>query len=279
MEGPDPVRVAAACEHLPGTAWVAVGYRGSSIRDLARAAVVLATRYMRPGGSFSVDVDATGGVHPSDVSGALTSAILDEVKGSRIEQAESRVRFRAALDGAKGVVGVQLREGPGGAPTGGTRAVCLVSGGTHSSVVAWMAVLTGWRVTMVHASDGEEGLRGAARLFSELAHRADPTGMRLVVLEGAPPASMLYGYVSRTKAAVFAGFTPQSGLPPQGFRGRVFAPLYVATEEFFSAEFGALGATGVRSKTSWEGAGAGRFRAREFGGRRADVSEVLDGLA
>lgn len=278
MDGPDPVRVAAACEHLPGTAWVAVGYRGKTLGDLSRAARTLAARYLRPGGSFSVDAEVSGG-HPSDLAGALTSAILGSVKGSRVDEEGAMVRFKAALDEESGVVGVRLRDGPGGAPTGGSEAVCLVSGGAHSSVVAWMTVLSGQRVTMVHASEGERGVRGVARLYAELSHRSDPLGLRLVVLEGAPPDSMLYGFVSRSKAPAFGGFTPLSGLPPASFRGRVHAPLYMATEEYFDTEFRGLGTPEVRSKTEWKGAGKSRFTVREFGGERADVSGVLDGLA
>lgn len=279
VEGPDPVGVAVLFEHLPGVAWIAAGYRGKTIGELARAAALLSSRYLGKGAGFLVDAEASGGGHPSDVSGPLTSAILGRVKGTKVKEDEPSVRIRAALDGESGAVGVELRRGPGGTPTGRARAACLVSGGVRSSVVAWMTVLAGSRVELVHANGGERGVRAAARLYSELSHRSDPRGLKLVVLDGAPAASLLFGYAARAAGQVFGGFTPSSGPPDPRFGGRVLAPLFVAPDDLFREAFQGLGAGGEAAKTDWESEGGGRASSREFGGKKADVSEVLDGLA
>lgn len=279
VEGTDPVRVVSLFENFPGVSWIAAGYSGRTLRELAAGAATVSSRYLRRGGGFRVDAEATGGRYQSDLAGALTSAILERVKGARVAEAGAKVRIRASLDSGGGAVGVELRRGPGGAPTGRAGATCLVSGGTHSSVVAWMSVLTGHRVTMVHAKEGEPGLRAAAKLYAELSHRSDPRWLRLVVLEGGSVPSMLFAYVSDAKGEVFGGFTSSGGAPPPGFGGRVLAPLAFAPEEFFLAEYAGLGIGGDPAKTKWERGGGGKAASREFGGRRADVSDVIDGLA
>jgi hypothetical protein len=276
LAGPEPLRLAALFGNMPGVSWVAVGLTASSHRELSLASRELAQRYLRKGDHFFVEAEGTTGVSSSDISGIVTSAVLDTSRGSRVSSESPRVRFRAAFDGGNGVVGVEVRRGPGGTPTGKEQVACLVSGGMHSSVVAWEAVLQGFRVRLVHAKYSEESLRAVARLYSELSYRADPRGLSLEVLEGGSVGWELSRCASSFKGKVFAGYTP-------GALGRqlpkVLSPLYLMREEKFLSEFETLGIQGFDAPEDWDRGGKGKRRAMTLVGRRADISGVLDGMA
>jgi len=273
--GPEPVRLAALFGDMPGVSWVAVGLTARSLRELSAAAGELSTRYLRNRDRFSVEAEGTAGVLASDVAGIVTSALLDGAKGSRVSSESPKVRFRAAFDGEKGVVGVEARRGQGGTPTGGEQVACLVSGGIRSSVVAWEAVLHGFKVRLVHAKFTEESLRAVARLYSELSYRADPRGLSLEVLEGESIGGALSRYAGSFRGKVFAGYTPgayERRLP------NVLAPLYLMSGERFAEEFEALGIRSFDAPEDWKKKGEGVLTVRMYAGRRADVSGVLDGM-
>jgi adenylyl- and sulfurtransferase ThiI len=182
--GPEPVSVAAALGDMPGVSWVAVGVSGHSSRDLSDSAKILSGIYVHPRERFAVKAEGPSRAVASDLEGRITSSILESIRGSRVSVESPRVVFRVAFDGKAGAVGVELKPGPGGVPTGNDEAACLVSGGMHSSVLAWLAVIAGFRVRLVHAESGDESLRAVAELYSELSHRADPRGLNLEVLGG-----------------------------------------------------------------------------------------------
>ena len=277
MNGPEPLGGAAALRHLPGVAWIAVGFGAEGDGELARASESLAKTYLRRGDRFSVEPEATEGVLASDVAGAVTSRMLGAVKGSRSSESP-RVRFRVAVDGQKGAVGVEVRQGAGGVPTGRERVSCLVSGGAHSAVVAWMAAHAGFRVRMVHSKVSEESLRAVARLYSELSNRVDPRGMSLEVLEGESVAGSVNGYAGRHRQKRLAGSHAVGGAPPPKLRGSVLSPLYLLPEERFQEVFSSLRIRAFQAGTDWGRAGHSRFTTRTFSGGPADVSDVLDGL-
>jgi hypothetical protein len=278
VEGPEPAGVGALLGHMPGVAWTAFGYTVSSFGELASASGMLARKYLRRGGRFSVDAEVRGGGVASDVAGAVTSAILDSVRGARISNESPSVRFRAALDGPRGVAGVEVSRGDGGVPTGRAAADCLVSGGMHSSVLAWDAVLMGFRVRMIHAKTSEGSLRAVAKLYAELSHRADPRWLRLDVLEGGSPAGLLARFVSESRGPVFAGFSaPGPGIP--GKLGRkLLAPLYLTPGESFESQFDGLRLKSFDSRTDWSDTRVLNYSTRSFAGVAADVSGVLDGI-
>jgi len=275
LVGPEPLRLAALVGNMPGVSWVAAGFTAHSHQELSGAARKLAKRYLRKGDRFFVEAEGTAGVLASDISGIVTSVLLDGAKGSRVSSDSYKVRFRAAFDGVNGVAGVEVRRGPGGAPTGREQVVCFVSGGIHSSVIAWEAVLHGFKVRLVHAKYSEESLRAVARLYSELSYRADPRGLSLEVLEGESVSGALSRYAGSFKGKVFGGFTP-------GAQGRqllkVLSPLYLLSEEEFASEFIALGIKSFDLPEDWDREGEGKRLVRRFAGRRADVSGVLDGI-
>ena len=273
--GPEPLRLAALVGNLPGVSWVAVGLTAHSHRELSAAARKLAERYLRKGDRFFVEAEGRDGVLATDISGIVTSALLDRAKGSRVSSDSPRVRFRAAYDGEKGVAGVEVKLGPGGSPTGREQIACFVSGGIHSSVVAWEAVLHGFKVRLVHAKYSEESLRAVASLYSELSYRADPRGLSLEVLEGESVGGALSRYAGSFRGKVFAGYTP-------GAQGRqlpkVLSPLYLMSEEEFASEFIALGIKSFDPPEDWDRERKWERLVRRFAGRRADVSDVLDGM-
>jgi hypothetical protein len=278
IEGSEPLGTAAELQHLPGLSWLAAGFKGRSVRDLSEQASVLALRYLRMRDRFKVVAESSGGLIESDLAGAVTSAILGAVKGSKVTEGAPKVIFRAAFDGSTGVVGVQVREGPGGEPTGNAGALCLVSGGRHSSVVAWMSLVAGYRLALVHARQDDQSLREAARLYSELSHRADPRGMSLTVLEGNGAMRALFDMVIEEERPVFSGFHGTSAIPGY-FGGRLLAPLSLLPESDFSRTFRELSLRGYDGDSRWGPGQTGRVSRRSFGGVVADVSEVLGGLA
>lgn len=275
VRGPEPIEVASVFQHTPGIRWIAAGFAGPR-SEIGGAAVALAKLYLRRGDRFSVGAEGTGGALASDVAGAVTSKILDAVKGALVSE-NPRVIFRAAEDGKNGAVGVEVRSGPGGVPTGVEGVTCMVSGGVHSAVTAWMALLGGFRVRLVHAAVSDQSLLAVARLYSELSNRVDPKGLSLEVLGGGPPSGLIARYASGHKGTMFGGFHSNGAAP--GASLRVSSPLYLLPEEKFAAEFDSLGVKAFDFEEDWHRTGGGRLTSRGFSGGPADVSAVIDGLA
>lgn len=278
VRGADPIDVAAAVQNMPGVAWIAAGFGFESQDEMLKSAAALARLYLRRGDRFLVDGEGSRGVLPSDIGGAATSRILDAVRGARVSEAP-KVRFRVAADGKRGVIGAEVRLGPGGVPTGTEGVSCMVSGGVHSSVTAWMAVLAGFRVKMVHVKVSDDSVLAVAKLYSELSYRADPRGLGLEVLEGGSASGAVGGYAAHSRQRVLGGFHAGGGGPPMGLRGRVAAPLYLMPEERFQTELRSLGLRPFDSAVSWNESGSARYTAKRFSGGPADVSDILDGLA
>lgn len=276
--GPEPAGVASVFSQMPGVSWIAVGMAVGSFKELGQASAVLARRYLRRGDRFSVVADASGGVAVADVAGTVVSAALEAIKGARVAELRPRVRFRATFERTKGALGVELLEGPGGLPTGTEEVTCLVSGGMHSSVLCWMALLSGFRVRMIHARVDDQSQGAAAHLYAELSNRVDPSGLTLEVVHGGEPASSLIWRVGRAKQPVFAGFHAGCSRVTGAISNSVEAPLFLLPEESFAREYRELSLKGYHAKLDWK---FGRARAAEssvFAGVKADVNQVLDGL-
>ncbi len=279
IEGADPVGAAALFRHMPGVSWAAVGRTSDSVRGLGKAAFLLAPAYLKRGETFSVIAEASvEGVTSSDVSGAVTSSILEAVKGARVAEERAKVKFRVAYEGGRSAVGVELWEGPGGIAVGSEIVQCLVSGGMHSSVVAWYALLSGCKVKLIHAKVDESSLREVAKLYSELSNRVDPSGLSLEVLEGRSPAGVLKQSLRRSTGPVYGGFHTGCSRIPRGLVDKVDAPLFLLTEEGFTRAFSGLSLKGQDAKEGWREVGVGGMTSRSFGGQRGDMHAVLDGL-
>ncbi len=278
VETPEPVGIATALQCLPGVSWIAVGYSAGSFAGVGKKASALARIHLRKGRTFSVVAESDSkGATPMDVSGAVSAAILGAVKGIRVRDDRPDYVFRVAYEGGRGAVGVQLKEGPGGTPVGSATATCLISGGMHSSVVAWHALTCGFSVRLLHVASDEESLREVARLYSELSNRVDPSKVELEVFEG---GSVLSAALSggRPGGRIFGGFHSGCGEVPGRLEGVAEAPLYLLTEEEFREGLSRMALKGHAARRAWEderGEAGGR---RVFGGKRADMHGVIDGL-
>jgi hypothetical protein len=272
------VGLAALLENLPGVGWLAVGRPSDSVRGIAGELARLARVYLKPGGRFAVRAETEdANVKPSDLSGAGTSAVLDAVKGSRVSEEAPTTVFRVALDRKGGVAAVEIGRGPGGAAMGRRVARCLVSGGRHSAVLAWTAMLSGYSVQLVHAEAGEESMMAVARLYAELSHRVDPGRLSLLVLRGGGTASMMSQWASGARGPVFAGFHAECH-GEKKIAKNIESPLYLLPEEEFNRIFSGLRVKPVDAKEGWDNRGAKATRMLTYGGTRADVSAVMDGL-
>ena len=264
--------------NLPGVEWVAAGFSFHTMSGLSEKGGLLARRYLRRGWTFTVEAQGKGRVLASDLTGALTAAVLDEVVGARVAQEGPTVTFRVVSDGRSGAVGVQLMEGPGGRPTATSSAVCLVSGGKHSSVLAWLSLLSGLRVRLVHSWVDVDAMRSVAGLYAELSHRADPTAVSLEVLRGAKPGGGLRGFVGGMEGLAFAGFNAGGPRIPRWMEGRVASPLYLLPEQEFDRYLERLRLTPRGAAIDWREAGRGRSEVRKFGGGTAEPGDVLDSI-
>jgi adenylyl- and sulfurtransferase ThiI len=279
IEGGRPTEVAGLLAFLPGVSWLAVGRSSRSLSGVMDELTALARVYLKRGGSFAVKAETHAPTTlPSDLIGRANSAVLDAVDGVRVNENAPSTRFRVAFDGRGGTAGVEIAEGPGGTPTGAAEAHCLVSGGIHSSVLAWLALLSGLRVELVHAYVSDGALREVARLYAELSHRVSPAALSLRVLEGRSVGEAIASWAGKTGGQVFsgvhAGRSGSSLLLPK----RVSSPLYLLPEEDYGSVLASLSLKGFDGGSESAEPGRGLLRERRFGGKRADMHGVLDGL-
>jgi hypothetical protein len=286
--GGEPATAAMYCAHLPGVAWIGLGYASEGgLEALLRSLQALGERYLKRNSRFGVQVEVTRAKSlRGDVTGAANSRLLGLRRGTRIDERNPELIFHVALDGNQGVAGVEIRRGVGGVPTSTAKASCLVSGGMHSSVVAWMAVLAGFSVELVHLRTSEESVVEAGRLYSELSHRIDPTRLKLTLLTGSknsPESGVLAAWLKgrREESLVFAGYHLECRRE-SGWRGvaGVVYPLLLFPEPEFKRVFNSLGLTGyfesngllrgIRESVPSE------YKVASFGGARADLHQVVD---
>jgi hypothetical protein len=288
IRGEDPVVVARRLAHLPGVTWIAVGYEFRNLPECTSRLSTLAKRYLEAGASFRVIVEADGsGEEEGDVLLEATSTLLNAAKGTRVDEKNPGALFRVIMVRGSGACGVQLRLGVGGVPTSKEmRASCLVSGGYHSSVTAWMAALSGYSLTLVHAKGDDESLRQVARLFAELSTRIDASSLRLEVLGGKGlPGDRVASWLGKARGEVFMGVHPEcrgaAALRQlRGYRSAVF-PLLLLQEAEVTSRFGELGLRGKEADRSAQLRLSRRrsdFTVRQFSGREADQNAVLDSV-
>jgi len=286
IRGVDPIVAARRLAHLPGVTWIAVGYEVGSTADCLSRLATLAKRYLEVGSSFRLSVDAEeSGEEEGDILLEATSTLLNAAKGSHVDEKDPSVRFRVIMVRGGGACGVQLREGIGGVPTSrAMRASCLVSGGYHSSVTAWMAALSGYSLTLVHARDDDESLRQVARLYAELSARIDPSSLRLEVLEGrGQPGDRVAAWLAAASGEVFTGVHPEcrgeAGLTQLRRYQPATFPLLLLQEGEVTSRYDELGLRGKQADRAAQlqlSSRRSRFTVREFAGKEADQNDVLD---
>jgi len=290
ISGGEPGTAARSVAYLPGVEWIGLGYKTEGgLGGLLGAAEVLGRRYLKKGSTFLVRVESErANVVESDVSGAVNSRLLELRSGVRTDERKPEVVFRVALDRGVGAVGVEIAKGVGGVPTSPSRAFCLVSGGMHSSVLAWMTSLSGFSLELVHARSGNESVIEVARLYSELSNRIDPRALKLRLLtgsEGSSAPEILAGWLrGRRRSSVFSGQHLECKRGKRSGRSdpRVISPLLLMPESEFSRVFDSLGLRGffddgdVLSRVP--SAPPARYRTATFGGARADLHRVIDSI-
>jgi hypothetical protein len=284
VQTPDPVGVARRLESLPGVEWVAVGYRFRGMEGYLEALKVLSTRYLRRGNRFRIVASMSDPAASGDYVLAGSSAVLSSIGGTKVSERRPQVSFRVSADAGAGALGAEIRGGPGGLPTGGERVACMVSGGYHSSAMAWMAALSGFSIRLVHSRSDDGALTRVAKLYSELSRRMDPTGLELLVLEGGEGRSGRLGAWLREEGdPVLAGVTQGRAAAAvrvaKRFPGLLFPLLLVQEREIarISRSLGVKDSSGPEGVLERLG-GRGGYSAKRFGGREADLNEVVDSI-
>jgi hypothetical protein len=114
----------------------------------------------------------------------------------------------------------------------------------------------------------------------------DPTALKLLVLEGAPVDFLIRDWLGSKRSRekdeeVFAG--NHVGCSKRSFDEiaavSVRSPLFLLPEEEFESCLASLSLRGLQTSDESAGQKNGHTRQKRFGGRRADVSAVLDGLS
>lgn len=289
LRGLNPIKTALMLSNTPGISWIAVGFDIRNKADrLSKCVQFLAKRYLRPKVTFSVNAESKGGkADESDIVSFINSKIFDTVRDVRIDEANPKVRFRVGVNGEMVSIGVEIRKGVGGVPVSHERkAYCLVSGGMHSSVVAWMAALSGFSLELVHVGVSYESVIQVAKLYSELSYRLDPSCIGLRIIFGEEGASVgdainVFARNNRDKP-IFTGlhFMCRERIDMPAIKN-LLHPLILYGEDDFINSFKSLSIKGYFTKE--KSIFAKRFRSvrikeYKFVGKRADVHTILDEL-
>jgi hypothetical protein len=131
---------------------------------------------------------------------------------------------------------------------------------------------------MVHAEVDVGGVRAAAQLYAELSNRVDPSSLSFEVLRGGDPSSSILWRIGSGKGQVFAGFHAGCSKVPHSMEGPVQSPLFLLPEERIVEEYDGLSLKASPAHLDWRGLRAVKPMVERFGGVRADLNGVLDGL-
>jgi hypothetical protein len=284
-----PVAVARSLSHLPGVAWIAVGYRFSGSKNYLKNLELVAKRYLGKGRTFKISAQVVASEETAgDAILTGNSELLSAIPGTRVDERNPRVRFRVCIQGARGACGAEIGSGPGGAPTRSDWVSCLVSGGTNSSALAWMAALSGFSIRLVHSRTDEAALRHVGRLYSELSFRMDARCLELILLDGGDDAfGRLGAWLRDHSGEAFAGFRPGRSEAitrlAEGFPNLAL-PLVLVQDDEVAAVYRSLalgraakGADGLGLTTKALDARSPYSEVR-FGGVQADSNAVIDAL-
>ncbi len=290
VETDDPVLVARKLSFLPGVSWIAVGYRSSGIDAYLKNLEALSERYLSKGKTFRISAKVFGTSKAAgDIILAGNSALLSSVPGTRVSEKRPQVTFRVCLEGQKVVCGVEIRTGPGGAPTNDDWVSCMVSGGDRSSALAWMAALSGFSVRLVHSRADEASLRRVARLYSELSFRMDASRLELVVLDGeGDPRGRIGTWLRKSRTAAFAGLRPdrsETAVRLAEAFPNLMLPLLLVQDDVVRSLIASLGLGKLRRRGATESGltlsaleKQTAYLERRFGRVHADSNAVIDAI-
>ena len=285
----DPVDVSRRIGLLPGVSWVAVGQTFEGEGGYLKSLVALAERYLSKGKTFRISAHAAGsGMSAGDLVLAGNSEILSSVTGSKVDERNAQVRFRVGVEGKRGVLGAEIRGGPGGTPTGGARVSCLVSGGERSACMAWMSALSGFSIRLVHAWSDDATFRQVAKLYAELSYRMDARSLELVVLRGkGSPWSLLGRWLREEPGAAFAAVKPRDPNLMVKLSEKfpnLSLPMVLVQDDAVSSVYSSLGLPRMPKRAS-DGEisiealqAGGEYSVKRFGGTQADQNAVIDAV-
>jgi hypothetical protein len=289
--GISPPRIAQLLNHLPGVDWVAIGRSFGDRRGLLTSARVLASNYLKLDRKFSVTFEGAK-ERSSDLQVSVTSEILSAVRNARTDERNPKIRFVGVSEDGRGVFGVRLREGDGGVPISiDKEAFCLVSGGRHSSVMAWLAALSGFSPRLVHFRVNDKSLREVASLYSELSNRINPDHLTLQVVIGTnitDPRRVFDQWMQRTRPwPLLSGLHLEC--KKRGYKEavrraqrRILFPVLLSPEKTILEIHRNLNLKGYDEENDFIKESKSdkkvEYRVLSFGGVRADINGVLDGL-
>lgn len=151
-EGADVEAILARGAGLPGVAWLAPAERvDATIEAIEEAAVRQAANH--GDAVFRVETRRTDKRFPMDsleVNRRVGARIV-EASGRKVSLGAPEVTYGVEIDRDRAYVFSDRREGPGGLPVGSEgELVALISGGIDSPVAAYLMLLRGCRVRLVH---------------------------------------------------------------------------------------------------------------------------------
>ncbi len=259
---------------LPGIMWTAYGFisKGESI---IRDAVDLASNFIRKKRSFSVIV-AEDNPEFSDIKMSIEGSILSKFQKKKINEKKPDLTFILSGAGKGYAFGLKLYEGVGGSMQGEEIVTCIVSGGMHSSVVAWLSCLSGKGVRIVHSLASTHSLYSVARLYERLSAMSDPTLVELRVLKGeGREEDVLYSWLEDNGPAFSGNHVECSS---KLFSEKVIAPAYILPEEVFAKYLREMRLPNFERRVG-EGGRYVKYKELSFGGRSANMHEVIDSLS
>lgn len=258
---------------LPGVMWTAYGFI-SREESILKDAVDLASNFIKNKRSFSVVVTEEK-PELTDVKMSIEGNILSKFQKKKINEKKPDLTFILSRTEKGYAFGLKLYQGVGGSIQGEETVTCLVSGGMHSSVVAWLSCLSGKGVKIVHSLSSTYSLYSVARLYERLSSMSDPTLLELSVLKGeGREEDVLYSWLE-DNGAVFSGNHIECS--SKLFSSKVIAPAYVLPEEVFAKYQREMRLPNFERRIG-EGGRYVKYKEFSFGGRSANMHEVIDSL-
>jgi hypothetical protein len=263
---------------LPGVKLSAYGFT-SDEKSFLREVLDLASKFLKQKKKFRVLADTEGESEMIDLKMSVEGSILSNLRDKSIDERKPDVTFIISKAGDDYAFGVKLYDGVGGRiQSENDEVTCLVSGGIHSSVVSWLSCLAGKKVRMVHSFVSTFSLYSVAKLYEVLSSRSDPTLLELVVLKGdGEPQDILCTWLSENKKDVYSGYHVECS--PDIILDNVSAPAYILPEEKYALYFKELKLRVFKAKLAKGKISNSKYRQLRFGGKRANMHEVIDNLS
>lgn len=158
ISGDQPERIAGVVSRIFGVVDVGAGVRTSNRPDdLARVAVGMAERHLRPGMSFAVRARRQGVEGPSsqDLAALVGGRIHDACPEIHVDLDHPAYEIFIEARTFGGLVYDRHLSSPGGLPWGSQgRVLCLLSAGIDSPVASWLMMKRGCETVHLHLDAG-----------------------------------------------------------------------------------------------------------------------------